>query len=392
MGMGQALNDRPLHDGGNRVRTRAWLAGALVALLAAGCTPMPAPEGVTPLPAVPRLTVTEEAATRAVLDVAAVPGLSEAGRQSYARFLTFPAPRAFAIGEDGGLAWAANARTVAEAEGRALAQCRHANGGKPCKLYARDQQVVWDGEATFDQPFPGVSGPSVSGQGWALMSPPGFLRHGRAAEGAILWTHGRGSDPRRQADPERSPMPLPFVQRFNNAGWDVWVLVRDPVHDVNYDTVLSFADTTLRIAATALRNAGYGRVVAAGQSAGGWAALAALDTPGLLDGAIAIAGAGLYQPPPGQNGTLDFEALLARVQDRRAAVVVAAFEGDHLLPWPAQSAQLLRARLAARAAPLLVIDRPPGLAGHGAGAEPAFNDRFGDCILRTVATRNAPGC
>lgn len=366
---------------------RALLAGAAMVLLLGACTGMPAADRVSALPAVPRLTVTDATATRAVLDVAAVPGLSDAGRQSYARFLTFPAPRAFAIGSDGGLAWAANARNTAEAEARALAQCRHANGGRPCRLYARDQQVVWEGEAVSESPIP-----SVSGEGWSLISPAGFLRHGRAATGAILWTHGRGSDPRRQADPERSPMPLPFVQRFNNAGWDVWVLVRDPVHDVNYDTVLSFADTTLRIAATALRNAGYGSVVAAGQSAGGWAALAALDTPGLLDGAIAIAGAGLYQPPPGQNGTLDFQALLARVRDSSAPVVVAAFEGDHLLPWPGRSAAMLRGRLADRAAPLLLIDRPAGLAGHGAGAEPAFNDRYGDCILRVVTTRQAAGC
>ncbi|WP_291296157.1 hypothetical protein [Elioraea sp.] len=385
--MRHTLVDEALIDRDRGVNAPTWLAGALVALLVGACTPMSAPEGVTALPAVPRLTVTDATATRAVLDVSAVPGLSDAGRQSYARFLTFPAPRAFAIGADGGLAWAANARNVAEAEGRALAQCRHANGGRPCKLYARDQHVVWEGEAMSDHPFPGVSG-----EGWALMSPAGFLRHGRAAEGAILWTHGRGSDPRRQADPERSPMPLPFVQRFNNAGWDVWVLARDPVHDVNYDTVLSFADTTLRIAATALREGGYGRVVAAGQSAGGWAALAALDTPGLLDGAIAIAGAGLYQPPPGQNGTLDFPALLARVRDRTAPVVVAAFDGDHLLPWPERSAAMLRGRLADRPAPLLVINRPAGLAGHGAGAEPAFNDRYGDCILRAVATRDAAGC
>lgn len=357
------------------------------AMMLAACTATPLRDDVTALPPVPRLTVTESSATRAVLDVAAVPGLNEAGRQSYARFLTFPAPRAFAIGADGGLAWAANARTVTEAEMRALTQCRQANGGRACRLYARDQQVVWNGEAVSDGPLPGVSG-----EGWSLVSPAGFLRHGHSAAGAILWTHGRGSDPRRQAETERSPMPLPFVQRFNNAGWDVWVLVRDPGADVNYDTVLSFADTTLRIAAMALREAGYGRVVAAGQSAGGWAALAALDTPGLLDGVIAIAGAGLYQAPPGQNGTLDFQALLARIRDSNAAVVVAGFEGDHLLPWPAQSATMLRSRLAGRQAPLLVIDRPPGLAGHGAGAEPGFNDRYGACILHTITIREAAAC
>ncbi len=366
-----------------------WGTALLLALSVAACArhaPLP-PDGATALPPVPRLTVTEAAMTRAVLDIGAVPGLTEAGRQSYARFLTYPAPRAFALGAEGGLAWAANARSTAEAESRALAQCRAANGGSPCRLYVRDQQVVWNAPAR-EEPSP----LTISGEGWTLTRPAGFLRHGHEAAGAVLWTHGRGSDPRHPQAAEASPMPLPFVQRFNNAGWDVWVLRRDPAQDVNYDTVLSFADASLRVAAASLRAAGYGRVVAAGQSAGGWAALAALDTPGLLDGAIAIAGAGLYQPPPGQVGTLDFAALLARVRDREAPVVIAAFEGDRLLPAPAASAVMIRGTLGARNGPLLLIDRPEGLVGHGAGAEPAFNDRFGACILRAVASRDTAGC
>jgi dienelactone hydrolase len=358
------------------------------ALSACAVPPRGVPEPGPPLPAIPHLTVTESASARAVLDVGAVPGLTEAGRRSYARFLTYPAPRAFAIGAEGGLAWAANARDTEEAERRALAQCRNANGGRPCRVYARDQQVVWHGNPVTEEPSP----VSVAGEGWVLASPPGFLRHGRAAAGALLWTHGRGSTPRHQQAADRAPTPLPFVQRFNNAGWDVWVLIRDPAYDVNYDSVLSFADASLRVAALALRHAGYRRVVAAGQSAGGWAALAALDTPGLLDGAIAIAGAGLYQPPPGQVGTLDFAALIDRVRDPQAAIVVAMFEGDHLLPWPERSAALLREALRDRPGPVLVIERPAGLLGHGAGAEPAFNDRYGDCILRVVSLRDGRGC
>ncbi|WP_144182756.1 hypothetical protein [Elioraea rosea] len=365
------------------------ILAAAAAALGACAAPVPdaAPEPATPLIAVPGLTVTESAPSRAVLDIAAVPGLTETGRRSYARFLTYPAPRAFALGGDGGLAWAANARSTEEAERRALAQCRTANGGRPCRLYAVDQDVVWEGAPAG----PGET-LSVDAEGWRLVSPPRFIRHGREAAGTILWTHGRGSDPRHAAGTERSPMPLPFIQRFNNAGWDVWVLERDPFHDVNYDGVLSFADASLRVAARALRHAGYRRVVAAGQSAGGWAALAALDTPGLLDGVVSVAGAGLYQPPPGQVGTLDFAALLERMRDREAAVVVATFDGDHLLPWPGRSAAMLRTALADRPGPFLLIDRPDGLVGHGAGAEPGFNDRYGACIVRAVAERDARNC
>jgi hypothetical protein len=364
-----------------------WGTAWLLALSLACCARAPAPDASTALPPVVLPPVTEAAMAHAVLDIGAVPGLTEAGRQSYARFLTYPAPRAFALGAEGGLAWAANARSTAEAERRALAQCRLANGGTPCRLYARDQQVVWTTPPREEAPPI-----TLVGDGWSLTQPASFLRHDENAAGALLWTHGRGADPQRPLGAESSPMPLPFVQRFNNAGWDVWVLRREPERDVNYDTVLSFADASLRVAARVLREAGYGRVVAAGQSAGGWAALAALDTPGLLDGAIAIAGAGLYQPPPRQAGTLDFAALLARVRDRDAPVVIAAFEGDRLLPRPSESAAMIRQSLGGRNGPLLLIDRPEGLIGHGAGAEPAFNDRFGACILRAVAARDVAGC
>lgn len=383
-----ATGDRPAGPGPDRSAAGVRFP-VLLAFTLSACA-LPSQETVVqgpPLPPVPRLTVTDSVSARTVLEIERVPGLTEAGRRSYARFLTYPAPRAFALGSEGGLAWAANARDSTEAEQRALAQCLRANGGRPCRLYARDQHVVWDGPAPVE-PSP----IAIAGEGWLLTQAPGFLRHGRDAVGAILWTHGRGSDMRRDGAAERLPTPLPFVQRFNNAGWDVWVLVRDPAHDVNYDPVLSFADASLRTAAQLLREAGYARVVAAGQSAGGWAALAALDTPRLLDGAIAIAGAGLYQPPPGQVGRLDFPALLERVRDTEAAVVVAMFAGDPLLPWPARSAAMLRRALGNREGPVLVIDRPAGLYGHGAGAEPAFNDRYGDCILRTVAARQAARC
>jgi hypothetical protein len=53
---------------------------------------------------------------------------------------------------------------------------------------------------------------------------------------------------------------------------------------------------------------------------------------------------------------------------------------------------MIRQSLGGRNGPLLLIDRPEGLIGHGAGAEPAFNDRFGACILRAVAARDVAGC
>jgi hypothetical protein len=320
-----------------------------------------------------------------VLDLDAVPLPSPEARPIYARFLTYPAPRAFAIGEAGGIAWTAGAPSTGAAVDRALAGCQRVNRNLPCRLYARDQDVVWDGEPPPEDARPEGTG----GPGWMLFVPQGTLYHGDRARGAVVWTHGRGGEP---ASP-LARLPHPFVQRFNNAGFDVWLLLREPEADRNYDRVRSFADETLRKAARWLRDAqGYARVIAAGQSAGGWAALAALDTPGLLDGVIAVAGAGYYVAPDGRRGLLDFDALLARVRDGQAPIVAVMFQDDPLLPEPGRSAAAMRRALAWRSGPLLLIDRPAGLSGHGAGVAPAFNDRFGACLLRLVADGDGAPC
>lgn len=353
---------------------RPWLPVLAVLLALAACAGPPPEEA--PPPARPRVSV---------LDIEAVPLPTTEARPVYARFLTYPAPRAFAIGAAGGVAWTAGAPSTGAAVDRALAGCRKANRNRPCRLYARDQDVVWNGEPPPDDARPEGTG----GRGWMLFAPEGTLYHGSAARGAILWTHGRGGEP---ASPQ-ARMPHPFVQRFNNAGFDVWLLLREPQADRNYDQVRSFADETLREAARWLRHERrYGRIIAAGQSAGGWAALAALDTPGLIDGAIAIAGAGYYVAPDGRRNLLDFDALLGRVRDATAPIVAVMFDGDPLLPEPARSAEAMRRALAWRSGRLLVIERPEGLAGHGAGVAPMFNDRFGACLLRLVADGDAMLC
>ncbi len=73
-------------------------------------------------------------------DVAAVPGLNDAGRTAYARFLLQPPPRAFALGPGGASWWIANSPRAMQ---RALDECALSAHGKPCRLYAVDDDVVW---------------------------------------------------------------------------------------------------------------------------------------------------------------------------------------------------------------------------------------------------------
>jgi hypothetical protein len=73
--------------------------------------------------------------------VRSVPHLSERRRETYRNFLNQPKPRAVAISEDGAIGWASD---VYKPQRAALRFCqRSAAPGRPCRLYAVDDTVVW---------------------------------------------------------------------------------------------------------------------------------------------------------------------------------------------------------------------------------------------------------
>jgi Protein of unknown function (DUF2846) len=81
-------------------------------------------------------------------DVTAVPYLSAKGREAYSVWLSRPAPKAFAIGPLGHYwpAWGpapGDSSLPVEVRARAIAGCSK-NAGVPCKLYAFDNEVVWE--------------------------------------------------------------------------------------------------------------------------------------------------------------------------------------------------------------------------------------------------------
>lgn len=72
-------------------------------------------------------------------DEQAPPYLSAKGRAAYSRWLTLPAPRAFAIGRNGAYALRFNDDYASDA---AVEKCSEL-GGKECRLYAVNETVVW---------------------------------------------------------------------------------------------------------------------------------------------------------------------------------------------------------------------------------------------------------
>jgi dienelactone hydrolase len=91
---------------------------------------------LTPVPAATRFAPIEDAAR--------LPFVRDTGREGYAKFLAQPQPRAFAIAPNGAWGWAEGGEDPLK---RALDNCnRRGQGG--CRLYAVDDAVVWNPEAT----------------------------------------------------------------------------------------------------------------------------------------------------------------------------------------------------------------------------------------------------
>lgn len=315
-----------------------------------------------------------------LLDANRIPHLSGDGRADYARFLLQATPRAFALAEDGAWGWASGIDDDAGAtDARAVANCA-AWGGRNCRIYARDLDIVWPGRA---QPAPAApTAPLLTGRGFVLQADPRFLWRGAsAARGVYLWAHGRAAG---GAD-SRGSQPQPHVRAFNNAGYDVVRLDRDPATD---ETEAGAA--WMRQALAALRQRGYSRVVAAGQSRGAWNALQALDAPGRADAVIAIAPAahGPTGSPAHAWALDDLRRIVTAARAPTTRVIVANFAGDEYDPDPPGRAAILGG-LAPRSAALLLLDRPTGINGHGAGADWRFTLRYAACLLDFAEGRAA---
>jgi pimeloyl-ACP methyl ester carboxylesterase len=309
------------------------------------------------------------AAAQPVLDVAAVPYLRQEGRASYEKFLITNLPRAVAISSNGWSGWYGGGGTLADAKARALKSCAD-KGGIGCSIYVEDLQVV-----NARQALPSVPGPLIQDSMHAFVPDQRYIWHGpAAARGVFVWGHGKTD----QWTDNRGEQPQPYVRAFNNAGYDIVRFDRAPAYDYE-----AYADGWLHDGAAELRRQGWRTVIVGGQSWGAWAALRALDTPGLVDGVIAVS-PGNSDKYLGATQASGFPALIQRAHAPATRVVVVQFADDFYAGDPDERAKLLRTDLQRQVGALLLIDRPAGFTGHGAGNTAAFAYQFGPCILRFV--------
>lgn len=317
-----------------------------------------------------------------LLEVPASTGLAQPDRGSVERFLRMPVPRVLALGPNGAWGWQSLGGTAEEIERRALESCQRRTNGQPCQVAVRDLAVVLPGRA-WTPPEPPAD-MRLSSWNHETVPDPRFLWWGPAqARGVLVFAHGRSAG---GAD-SRGGQPQAWTRHFNNVGYDVWRFDRHP----NTDDAVRAAGW-LRADLAELRRRGYRRIVMAGQSRGGWNTLMMLDTPGLVDVAIAIA--------PGAHGQTGSVSHLRQLDDLRAIaaaaagapsarLAVAVFRDDPFDAEPDARARLFL-ELGARAGAFLFLDRPERPTGHGGGATTTFNDRFGPCLLRFATVAQPP--
>jgi pimeloyl-ACP methyl ester carboxylesterase len=190
-----------------------------------------------------------------------------------------------------------------------------------------------------------------------------------AAKGALVYNHGKSSN----ADPS-GHIPA-WIGRLRADGWDVFRLRRPVTEDNVYESTKE-----LEARVRDLRAMGYGRVVSAGQSYGGWISLnAAARNPGLLHGVVATAPAAYGSSASNHVAWQRNGEIVGIAEDIRATRVMAFFfDGDNFDP--GGRAKPIDKALATAGTPHLVIDRPAGHSGHLAADSKDFSRDYAACI------------
>lgn len=287
---------------------------------------------------------------------------------------------AYAIAPDGRAVWFVGANQASEAAAReaALAGCgRLAQPiGAACQVFATNGTAPGRPAIT---PATQAIGP--------LTSSAFHYRHGPArARGVVVWSHGRAASRGiGRADARGSPVQA-WVSLLNDAGWDVMRFDRAPDTDE-----LEPSTAQLLAALPLLRQAGYQRIVLAGQSRGAWhSLLAAQRAPDAVFAVIAVAPAMHGADPRFQGAALDdWRRLMGGLPAAGPRLATVLFRDDAYDASPPARIERWEARAAARQAPSLMIAPATGPGDHAGGFQQVFNQGWGACLVRFV-TEAAP--
>jgi len=292
-------------------------------------------------------------------------------QRDFTEYENFAPHRAFVVSQDGRATWWAGARGAdpAGAVERALKACTEANRPE-CRLHAVNNV------------------PISPGGDWQSLAPPRLPEIGRlraqpfwrnqgpsTAAGLIVWSHGYllGADATTSA-------PQPWVGRFTRAGYDLYRFDREYINNWPNDA------SQLAEAVRAAKAMGYRRVLLTGQSAGGWASVAATMRGAPVDGVVAIAPAHHGTTKNMRDTTIarsDWQQLVRGIKRGRRVAVVNFKDDDYDVGGRMKDAS---DAFAAAGVEGLVLDEPAGHKGHGAGNSFPFARQYRDCLFAFIET------
>lgn len=288
---------------------------------------------------------------------------------------------AFAVAPNGRSVWEMRGGQASEAAAReaALTACNRAAQaiGATCQVFATN------GDAAGRPPL------AAATQAFGPLTASAFhYRHGpQRARGVVVWSHGTASSRGiGRADARGTPV-QGWVSLLNDAGWDVVRFDRAPDRDE-----AEAATAQLLGALPLLRQAGYARIVLAGQSRGGWhSLLAAQRAPEQVFAVVAVAPAAHGADPRFQGAALDdWRRLTGGLPAAGPRLASVLFRDDAFDASPPARIERWEARAATRQAPSLLIAPASGPADHSGGFPAAFTQSWGPCLLRFVNDATPP--
>ena len=195
------------------------------------------------------------------------------------------------------------------------------------------------------------------------------MRGPQRAAGLIVWSHGylAGKNATESA-------PQPWVGRFTNLGYDLYRFDREWINDWPGDA------TALADAMAKARQLGYRRILLAGQSAGAWVSLAALQRGAPVDGVISISAAHHGEVTKMKDPTRarsEWQHMIEALKSGPRVVLVNFADDAYDVGGRMADA---RSAFAKSGVAAVIVDAPSGFKGHGAGNDFSFARKFGPCM------------
>ena len=299
----------------------------------------------------------------------ASPSLNAEAARSFTDFQNTGPHRAFVVGPDGKPNWWAGASgpdpggAVTSALKRCGERVKQASG---CTLHVVNNYTVTGQDWRAAVPARAADAPDI---GRLRPEPYWSMRGPQLATGLIVWSHGymAGKNSTESA-------PQSWIGRFTRLGYDLYRFDREWIADWASDA------TSLADAIRKARAMGYRRIVLAGQSAGAWVSLAALQRGAPVDGVISIAAAHHGEVIKMRDHTRarsDWQHVIEGLKPGAKVVLVNFADDSYDVGGRIGDARSIFARSGIDA---VIIDSPAGFTGHGAGSTAAFARKFGPCV------------